>query len=74
MKILGSSKLTSGGAIGLLIAAVGGGLKAYFDGDPATEVDWNLIIIAILAAWNGFASRDNNRSSEDVGVRGPSYD
>jgi hypothetical protein len=66
---LGTSKETT--IAGLLggIAIIAGQLQNLFDSDPATTCDMTLIAAA-LAMIVGFArARDNNKTSEAVGLK-----
>lgn len=55
--------------IGAILVAIGGAATAYFDGDPATVVDWEVTLAAIVAGIGLIRARDNNKSSEAVGTR-----
>jgi len=66
---LWTSKFTTTGGFALLIAAIGGALQAHFDGNPATEVDWNLVIIGLVSGINGLLARDNGTTSEQAGAK-----
>mgnify|MGYP001608007637 CR=1 FL=1 len=52
-----------------ILAAVGGAGMALLDGNAATNVDWPTLIAAITAGVGLIAARDNDKSSEDVGVK-----
>lgn len=52
-------------AIGTLLALWGPALEVLFDGDAATNPDWNLIIAGTVAAIGLIASKDADKSSED---------
>jgi hypothetical protein len=68
MKIQGSWKTTLFGAGGL--ATIAFNLASmYLDGDPATNPDWSVFLPAILASTAALFARDNNKSSQDVGLR-----
>jgi hypothetical protein len=51
-----------------LLTATGAALTAQFDGDPATIVNWNGLLMAISLAFTAFGlfrARDANKSTED---------
>ena len=55
--------------LGVLLSALGAALQAQFDGDPATVPDWAVVVTALFAAVGLLLARDNDKSSERVGVR-----
>ena len=55
--------------IGTIMAALGSCLTAAFDGNPATNPDWTVLITAVTAGLGLIFARDNNKSSEDVGAK-----
>ena len=57
---------TSLAGVGAIMAAVGGALKAQFDGDPTTIADWSSVVPAIIAGVCLLFARDNNKTSEQV--------
>ena len=54
--------------VGTMLAVVGAALKAAFDGDPATVVEYGPLAAGLTAGIGLVFARDNDRSSEDVGV------
>lgn len=64
----GSWKTTMGG-VGAILAAVGGALNLMFDGNPATNPDWTIVIAAVTTGIGLIFARDNNKSSEDVNAK-----
>lgn len=60
---------TTGAGIGAILVAVGSALTAMFDGDPATVADWGAVVAAVIAGIGLIAARDNDKSSQDVGIR-----
>lgn len=60
---------TSLAGVGAILAAVGHALAALFDNDPATVVQLDVTIGAILAGVGLIAARDNGVSSEQAGVK-----
>lgn len=63
-----SWKTTVMGIAAILIALCTAA-KAYLDGDPATEVNLELVISEIVAGIGFIVARDNDKSSEDVGAK-----
>lgn len=57
-------------AIGILgiVSMLSTALWYQFDGDPATVPDWELVIGMLLVNVGLIRSRDNNKTSEDVGA------
>ena len=54
--------------IGTLLVAVGSALVAIFDADPATVVNVEQIIAALVGL-GLIAARDNSKTSEDAGAK-----
>jgi len=68
---MSSWKTTVCGVCGI-IAAIAMGAKALLDGDPNTSIDFGGIVTAIAVLAPSIAAifaRDNDKSSEDVGVK-----
>ena len=57
---------TTAAGVGGLLTAIGSALNQLFDGNPATNPDWNLLLPVILTALIGIFARDNNVTSEQV--------
>lgn len=55
----------AGGVLAVLAQA----LSQVFDGNPATNPDWNLVITALLPALGLLFARDHGVSSEDAGLK-----
>ena len=55
---------TTFAGIGAILVAVGGALKAIFDGDPSTNVDIAATIAAITAGAGLIAAKDAEKKSE----------
>lgn len=68
MKLNGSWQ-TSGAGIAAILTAVGAALKALTDNDPATAVDFGVLIPTVMAGVGLLMARDNNKSSEQVGAK-----
>lgn len=63
-----SWKTTVTGVCAILIA-VAGAVKLLVDGDPASNPDYTAVLAAVAAGIGLITARDNNKSSEDVGVK-----
>ena len=63
-----SWKTTTFGVLTILSALMKAAM-AVLDGNAATNPDWTVVITAITAGVGLIAARDNNKSSEDVGVK-----
>ena len=63
-----SWKTTTFGVLTILSALMNAAM-AVLDGNAATNPDWTVVITAITAGVGLIAARDNNKSSEDVGVK-----
>ena len=53
----------------MILVAVCTAAIALLDGDPETTVNVELVIAEVVAGIGLFAARDNDKSSEDVGVK-----
>lgn len=58
-----NTKTTIAG-IGAILVAVGGALKALFDGDPSTNVDLAATIAAVTAGVGLIAAKDAEKKVE----------
>ena len=58
-----NTKTTVAG-IGAILVAVGGALKALFDGDPSSNVDLAATIAAVTAGVGLIAAKDAEKKSE----------
>jgi hypothetical protein len=58
-----NTKTTLAG-IGAILVAIGGCLKALFDGDPSTNVDLAATIAAVTAGVGLIAAKDAEKKSE----------
>ena len=63
-----SWKTTTAG-IGAILVAVGSALSATFDADQTTVADWGAVVAAVIAGIGLLAARDNDKSSQDVGIQ-----
>ena len=67
MKLSGSWRTTLGG-VGVLLATVATALTALTDNNPETNVNWEILVAGVSAAFAMIAARDNKVSSEEVGA------
>jgi hypothetical protein len=44
-------------------------VSALIDGDPATNPDWNTVVVMVVAAIGLFFARDASVSSQESGIR-----
>ena len=51
-----------------LIAIIANVVSLLFDGDPATNPDWSVVIPAATAALGVLFARDANKTSEQAGA------
>ncbi len=66
-KMAHSWKTTASG-VATIIVALGTAAKAAFDGDPATNINFEATITAISLGIGLCMARDNDKSSEQVGA------
>ena len=64
-----NSKNTTLAGIAAAVGAIATAVTLFFDGDPATNPDWGVTIGLIMAAFGLLKARDNDKSSEDVGLK-----
>lgn len=57
---------TTAAGVGGILTVIGTALNQMFDGNPATNPDWNLLLPIILTSLIGIFARDNNVTSEQV--------
>jgi hypothetical protein len=58
-----NTKTTLAG-VGAILVAVGGALKALFDGDPSTNVDFASTVAAITAGFGLIMAKDAEKKAE----------
>ncbi len=59
---------TTAAGIAALLAVIATAIASQFDGDASTTAEWGAVVTAVFVALGFVASRDNDRSSEDVGA------
>lgn len=67
--LVGKSWKTSVSGLAAILVAVGAALSALSDGKAETNVDFPSLFAACIAGVGLLFARDNNRSSESVGVK-----
>lgn len=70
-KLTKGSWKTSGLGLGMILLVVGQVLVALLDADPETSVNYKLILGEFMAGVGLLLARDNNKSSEETGAKGP---
>lgn len=71
MNSITKSWRTASVGILLFIQAFVAALVQSFDGDAATQADWNLVVTAGIAAIGFLTARDNQVTSEEAGAAKP---
>jgi hypothetical protein len=64
-----SWKTTLCGILGVFAAAITLVAQPLLDGDPSTVPNWGALGVAVTTALGLLLARDNDRSSEDVGIK-----
>lgn len=54
--------------IGAMIV-IGAAVQSLIDGNPATNPDWSTVGASLFLCYGLFTARQNNTSSEDVGLK-----
>lgn len=57
--------------IAIILHAISGAAIALTDNNALTQVDWDGLLFNIGAGWGIAIARQNNVSSQDVGIRPP---
>ena len=70
-KLKSASWKTSAAGVAAIVVAVGGAVQLLTDNNPSTNPDWNAVIAALMAGIGLLFSRDNDKSSEEVGAHAP---
>jgi len=58
-------------AIVLALSAVFNAAGSLLDDNESTNPNWTLLLAQIGSAWGFLMARDNNVTSEEVGLKGP---
>lgn len=67
--ILKGSWLTRLLGSAIILEAVSSAIIALTDSNPLTNVDWKAWLLTIGTGWGIAVARQNNKSSQDVGIR-----
>tara|TARA_Y100000310_G_C20624758_1_gene785249 strand:+ start:1039 stop:1248 length:210 start_codon:yes stop_codon:yes gene_type:complete len=59
---------TTAAGIAALLAVIATAIAAHLDGDASTTAEWGAVVTAVFVALGFVASRDNSKTSEDVGA------
>jgi hypothetical protein len=60
------TSVAGGSALLVIISTT---VKQLTDGDPNTNPDWNVVIPLLFTGLIGLFSRDNDKTSEDLGLK-----
>ena len=60
---------TTVAGVATIVTTVAAAVAAYFDGDPATVVNWEVTITAVLVGLGLASARDDKVSSEEAGAK-----
>lgn len=55
---------TTAAGIGAIMVAVGGALKALFDGDPSTNIDLTATVAAVTVGFGLIAAKDADKKPQ----------
>jgi hypothetical protein len=60
---------TTGAGVAAILVAVSAALTAFTDGDPATNIDFALLVSSVIAGVGLICARDGDKTSEQVGAK-----
>ena len=60
---------TTGAGVAAILVAVSAALTAFTDGDPATNIDFAMLISAVIAGVGLIFARDGDKTSEAIGAK-----
>ena len=60
---------TTGAGVAAILVALSAALTAFTDGDPATNIDFAMLISAVFAGVGLICARDGDKTSEAIGAK-----
>lgn len=60
---------TTGAGVAAILVAVSAALTALTDGDPATTIDFSLLLSAVISGVGLICARDGDKTSEAIGAK-----
>jgi len=60
---------TTGAGVAAILVAVSAALTALSDNDPATNIDFALLVSSVIAGVGLICARDGDKTSEQVGAK-----
>ena len=60
---------TTGAGVAAILVAVSAALTAFTDGDPATNIDFAMLISSVIAGVGLICARDGDKTSEAIGAK-----
>jgi uncharacterized membrane protein YhiD involved in acid resistance len=60
---------TTGAGVAAILVAVSAALTALSDNDPATNIDFALLVSSVIAGVGLICARDGDKTSESIGAK-----